>query len=109
MDEDQNSDLSEDQLGHSVGISQSVVATVAVEEGQSQEQLEVNFHEGIQHSETKWALSSLEYERTSPSHIKTSFVLGVDKLFPKFDDGLGKCRLSFCIYMYNCYFIGHWI
>jgi len=31
MDEDQNSDISDGQLGHSVGISQSVV--VAMEEG----------------------------------------------------------------------------
>ena len=47
MDEDQNSDLSDGQLGHSVGISQSVVVVVvvAVEEGQSLEQLEVNCHE----------------------------------------------------------------
>ncbi len=43
MDEDQNSDLSNGQLGHNVGISQSVV--VAVEERQSLEQLEVNYHE----------------------------------------------------------------
>ena len=70
MDEDQNSDLSNGQLGHSVGISQSVVVVVAVEEGQNLEQLDVNCHEGIQHSETKWALSSLEYERTIPSHIQ---------------------------------------
>ena len=36
MDEDQNSDLSDGQLGHSVGISRSVVV-VAVEEGQNLE------------------------------------------------------------------------
>ena len=41
MDEDQNSDLSYGQLGHSVGISQSVV----VEEGQNLKQLKVNYHE----------------------------------------------------------------
>ena len=41
MDEDQNSDLSDGQLDHSVGISQSVVVS-AVEEGQSLEQLELN-------------------------------------------------------------------
>ena len=45
MDEDQNSDLSNGKLGHSVGISQSVVVVVAVEERQSLEQLEVNCHE----------------------------------------------------------------
>ena len=50
MDEDQNSDLSDGQLGHSVGISRSVVfvvvvAGVAVEEGQSLEQLKLNYHE----------------------------------------------------------------
>ena len=44
MDEDQNSDLSNDQLSHSVGISQSVVVVVAVEEGQNLEQLVVNCH-----------------------------------------------------------------
>ena len=47
MDEDQNSDLSNGQLGHSVGISRSVVfiVVVAVEEGQSLEQLKLNCHE----------------------------------------------------------------
>ena len=45
MDEDQNSDLSNGQLGHSVGISRSVVVVAAVEERQSLEQLEVNCHE----------------------------------------------------------------
>ena len=44
MDEDQNSDLSNGQLGHSVGISRSVVV-VAMEEGQSLEQLKLNYHE----------------------------------------------------------------
>ena len=44
MDEDQNSDLSDGQLDHSVGISRSVVfvvVVVAVEEGQ----LKLNCHE----------------------------------------------------------------
>ena len=68
MDEDQNNDLSNGQLSHNVGISQSVVVVAAatVEERQSLEQLEVNCHEEqvncherIQHSETEWALSSL--------------------------------------------------
>ena len=45
MDEDQNNDLSDGQLGHSVGISHSVV--VVVEEEQNLEQLKVNCHEGI--------------------------------------------------------------
>ena len=47
MDEDQNSDLSNGQLGHSVGISRSVVFVigVAVVEGQSVEQLKLNCHE----------------------------------------------------------------
>ena len=62
MDEDQNSDLSNGQLGHSVGISRSVVVVVvaAVEEGQSLEQLKLNcheeqviYHEWIEHSETE--------------------------------------------------------
>ena len=44
MDEDQNSDLSDGQLDHSVGISRSVVV-VAVEEEQSLEQLELNYHD----------------------------------------------------------------
>ena len=44
MDEDQNSDLSNGQLNHSVGISQSIVVVVAVEEGQSPEQLKLNCH-----------------------------------------------------------------
>ena len=58
MGEDQNNDISHGQLGHSVSISQSVV--VAVEEEKILEQLEVNYHEGIQYSETEWALSNLE-------------------------------------------------
>ena len=49
MDEDQNSDLSNGQLGHSVGISRFVVVVVvvgvAVEEGQNLKHLEVNCHE----------------------------------------------------------------
>ena len=47
MDEDQNNDLSDGQLDHSVGISQSVVVVVvvAVEEGQNLEQLKLNCHE----------------------------------------------------------------
>ena len=44
MDEDQNNDLSNGQLGHSVGISRSVVVVV-VEEGQNLKQLEVNCNE----------------------------------------------------------------
>ena len=39
MDEDQNSDLSDGQLDHSVGISRSVVVVGVVEEEQSLEQL----------------------------------------------------------------------
>ena len=39
MDEDQNSDLSDGQLDHSVGISRSVVVVAVVEEEQSLEQL----------------------------------------------------------------------
>jgi len=46
MDEDQNSDISNGQLNHSVGISQFVVFVVvaAVEEGQNLEQLKLNCH-----------------------------------------------------------------
>ena len=47
MDEDQNSDISNGQLSHSVGILQSVVVVVAMEEGKNLKQLEVNCHEGI--------------------------------------------------------------
>ena len=71
MDEDQNSDLSDGQLGHSVGISQSVV--VIMEEEQNLEQLKVNFHAGIQHSKIGWALSNLDYERKPPYHIQDLF------------------------------------
>lgn len=35
------------------------------------------------------------------------FICFVDKLFPMSDDGLGKCKLNFCICMYNCCFIGY--
>jgi len=46
MDEDQNSDLSDGQLGQSIVISQSVAFVFAiVDEGQNLEQLEVNYHE----------------------------------------------------------------
>ena len=57
VDEDQNNDLSNGQLDHSVGISRSVV--VAMEEEQNLEQLKVNCHEGIQHSKTEWAVRNL--------------------------------------------------
>ena len=50
MGEDQNSDLSYGQRDHSVGILQSVVV-VAVEEEQNLEQLQVNCHKEIRHSE----------------------------------------------------------
>ena len=50
MDEDRNSDLSYGQRDHSVGILQSVVIVV-VEEEQDLEQLKVNCHEEIRHSE----------------------------------------------------------
>ena len=45
MDEDQNSDLSDGQLDHSVGISRSLVVVAFVEEEQSLEQLKLNCHE----------------------------------------------------------------
>ena len=48
MGEDQKSDLSYGQRGQSVGILQYVVV---VEEEQDLEQLNVNYHEEIQHSE----------------------------------------------------------
>ena len=67
MGEDRNNDISYGQLDHSVGISQSVVATV--EEERDLEQLKVNCHKEIQNSEIEWAWSSLEYERTTPCHI----------------------------------------
>ena len=65
MDEDQNNDLSYGQLDHSVGILQSVV-----EAEQDLEQLQVNCHTGIRHSEIWWAWCSPEYERTHPCHIQ---------------------------------------
>lgn len=87
MDEDQNCDLSNGQFSHSVGISQFVVV---VKDGQSLEQLKLNFHEEqvncherIQQSETEWALSSLEYERTSPSHIQDRFCACCGQFVPK--------------------------
>ena len=89
MDEDQNSDLSDGQLDHSVGISQSIVVVV-VEEEQSLEHLEVNCHEEqmnchewIQHSETEWAWHSLEYERTSACHIQDQFCACCGQAVPK--------------------------
>ena len=48
MGEDRNSDLSYGQCNHSVGILQFVVAVV---EEQNLEQLKVNCHEEIRHSE----------------------------------------------------------
>ena len=85
MDEDQNSDLSCGQSDHNVGISQSIV-----EVEQDLEQLQVNCHKEIRHSEIEWAWSSAEYERTTPCHIQGRFVLVMDKLFPRSDDGLGR-------------------
>ena len=81
MDEYQKNDLSYGQLGHIVGISQSVV--VVVEEGQNLEQLKVNCHEGIHHSETEWALSNLEYERTRPCHVQDQFCACCGQSLPK--------------------------
>ena len=49
MDEDQNNDLLYGQLDHSVGILQSVGVVVEVE--QDLEQLLVNCHKEIWHSE----------------------------------------------------------
>ena len=83
MDEDQNNDLSNGQLSNSVGISQSIVVFVAVEEEQNLEQLDVNYHEGIQHFETEWVLSSLEYERSSPSHIQDQLCACCGQAVPK--------------------------
>ena len=37
---------------------------------------------------------------------KTCYVLVMDKLFPRFDDGLEKCRLDFCFYIQICSCIG---
>jgi len=71
LDEYQNNNLSYGHLGHSVGILQFVV--VVVEEEQNLNQLKVNSHERIQHSETKWLLSNLEYERKPPYHIQDLF------------------------------------
>ena len=48
MDGDQNNDISYGQLDHSVGISQSIFV---VEVEQDLEQLQVNCHIRIQHSE----------------------------------------------------------
>ena len=79
MDEDQNNDLSYGQLGHNVGISQFVV----VEEEQNLEQLKVKCHEGIEHSETKWALSNREYESKPPCHIQDPFCACYGQALPK--------------------------
>ena len=38
---------------------------------------------------------------------KTYFVLVVDKLFPRSDDELGKCKAKFFTCVYNCCFIGY--
>ena len=46
--EDRNNDISYGQLDHSVGILQSVVVVVEVE--QDLEQLQVNCHKEIRHS-----------------------------------------------------------
>ena len=72
MGEDRNNDLSYGQRDHNVGIFQSVIA-VAVEEEQDLEQLKVNCHTEIRHSEILWAWSSPEYERTTPCHIQDQF------------------------------------
>ena len=40
---------------------------------------------------------------------KTSSLLVMDKLFPRFDDGLGRCRLDVCFCMQICYYTGHWM
>ena len=79
MDEDQNSDISYGQLDHSVGILQSDV----VEAEQDLEQLQVNYHIGIRHSEIWWDWCSLEYERTHPCHIQDQFGAWCGQALPK--------------------------
>ena len=79
MDEYQNSDLSYDQLDHSVGISQSIVFVVE----QDLEQLQVSYHIGIRHSKIEWAWCSLEYERTHPCHIQDQFCACCGQALPK--------------------------
>ena len=37
---------------------------------------------------------------------KTCFVLVMDKLFPRFDDGLGKCRLGFAFAFTSALILG---
>ena len=54
-----------------------------MENEQNLKQLKVNCHEGIQHYETEWALSSLEYERTRPSHIQDMFCACYGQALPK--------------------------
>ena len=70
------------QLDHSVGIFQSVVV-VAVEDEHDLEQLKVNCHEEIRHSEIWWAWSSPEYERTTPCHIQDLFCACYGQALPK--------------------------
>lgn len=54
-----------------------------MEDEQNLEQLEVNCHEGIQQSKTKWALSNLEYERKRPCHIQDQFCACYGQALPK--------------------------
>ena len=81
MDEDQNSDLSYGQIDHSVGIFQCVFAYV--EEERDLEQLKVNYHEEIWHSEIQWAWISSEYERKTHFHIQDLFFACYGQALPK--------------------------
>jgi len=54
-----------------------------MEEEKNLEQLKVNCHEEIQHSETGWALSNLEYEWKPPYHIQGLFYACYGQALPK--------------------------
>jgi len=52
-------------------------------EEEDPEQMKVNSHEGIQHSEIEWALSNLEYERKPPYYIQDLFYACCGQALPK--------------------------
>jgi len=69
-------------------------------------QLEVNYYEEQVNCHDESSTLKLDWFGVvwnMKGHIlvisKTNFVLVVDKLFPRSDDGLGKCKLNFCICM----------
>ena len=100
MDEYQNSDISYGQLDHSVAILQSVIVVMEVE--QDLDQLYVKCHEEIRHLKFEGLGVVWNMKGQFLFISKTNYVIVMYKIFLRSDDGLGKCRVNFCICIQIC-------